>query len=61
MRYKVTGGKDGISGIEVAGRRYEAGSTVELTAAKAAWLLEEGYLVSESAANDVETEIVEEL
>ena len=61
MRYKVTGGKDGVSGIEVAGRRHEAGSTVELTAPKAAWFIEEGYLAPDSAAKDAEAETVEEL
>ena len=44
MRFKVTGGKDGLSGIEVADRRYEPGEIVELTQAKAEWLLSEGYL-----------------
>lgn len=46
MRYKVTGGADGVSGIEVAGQRYEPGETVELTPSKAAWLVEGGYLQS---------------
>lgn len=44
MLYKVTGGQDGISGIEVAGRRFEAGETVELPGTKAEWLVDMGYL-----------------
>ena len=39
-KYKVTGGQDGESGIEVAGKRYEPGSTVEMTAKDAAWLVD---------------------
>lgn len=44
MLYKVTGGKDGVSGVEVNGRRTESGQTVELAASKAAYLLEIGLL-----------------
>jgi hypothetical protein len=44
MRFKVTGGADGVSGIEVAGKRYEAGDDVELTAKQAEWLVDAGYL-----------------
>lgn len=44
MRYKITGGADGVSGIEVAGQRYEPGSTVELPPSKAGWLIDGGYL-----------------
>jgi len=44
MLYKVTGGKDGVSGVEVNGRRTEAGQTVELAASKATYLLEIGLL-----------------
>ena len=44
MRYRVTGGPDGLSGIEVAGQRYEVNATVELQPAKAGWLVEQGYL-----------------
>ena len=39
-KYKVTGGQDGESGIEVAGKRYEPGSTVEMTAKDAGWLVD---------------------
>lgn len=44
MRFKVTGGKDGLSGIEVKGRRYEPGETVEMTGTEADWLVAQGYL-----------------
>ena len=44
MKYKVTGGQDGVSGIDVGQRRYEAGETVDMPASKAEWLLECGYL-----------------
>ena len=44
MKYKVTGGQDGVSGINVGERRYEAGETVDMPASKAEWLLEYGYL-----------------
>ena len=39
-KFKVTGGQDGESGVEVAGKRYEPGSTVEMTAKDAAWLVD---------------------
>lgn len=45
MKFKLTGGQDGVSGIEVAGKRYEPGDEIELTEAKAGWLVEAGYLV----------------
>ena len=44
MRFKVTGGADGVSGIEVANKRYEPGDEVELTAKQADWLVDQGYL-----------------
>jgi hypothetical protein len=44
MRYKVTGGSEGTAGIEVADKRYEPGDEVEMTPAKAQWLVEQGYL-----------------
>ncbi len=43
-KYKVTGGDDGESGIEVAGKRYEAGSTVEMQPKKAQWMVDIGIL-----------------
>tara|TARA_B100000131_G_scaffold261181_1_gene257239 strand:- start:371 stop:556 length:186 start_codon:yes stop_codon:yes gene_type:complete len=56
-KYKVTGGDDGESGIEYSGQRYEAGSTVEMPAKKAEWMVDIGILeavggktVSESKA-----------
>lgn len=53
MRFRVTGGADGVSGIEVANKRYEAGQEVELTAKQAEWLLEQGYLESPDAPKKV--------
>ena len=43
-KFKVTGGQDGESGVEVAGKRYEPGSTVEMTAKDAGWLVDIGIL-----------------
>lgn len=48
MRYKVTGGADGISGIEMGGKRYEAGDTIELAGSKAEWLVDKGLLEPET-------------
>ena len=50
MRYKVTGGTDGLSGIEFQGKRYEPGADVDMTAKQAEWLVEQGYLESPDAA-----------
>lgn len=44
MKYQVAGGPQGDAGIEVAGRRYEVGEEVEMTAKQAEWLLEQGYV-----------------
>ena len=43
-KYVVTGGADGLSGIEVAGIRYEPGDTVEIAAGKKDWRIAAGYL-----------------
>ncbi len=43
-KYSVTGGDDGLSGVEVAGKRYEPGETVEMPPKKAEWLLDIGIL-----------------
>ncbi len=43
-KYKVTGGADGESGIEFSGKRYEPGSTVEMPAKKAEWMVDIGVL-----------------
>ena len=48
-KYVVTGGQDGLSGIEVGGTRYEPGDTVEIAAGKKDWRIEAGYLELESA------------
>jgi len=61
MRYKVTGGSEGTAGIEVADKRYEPGDEVELTPAKAAWLLEQGYLEPADASKaNASKKVVEE-
>lgn len=44
MRYRVTGGSSGVSGIDVADKRYEAGDEIDLTAKQAEWLLDQGYV-----------------
>ena len=57
MKFRVTGGADGQSGISVGSRRYEAGDLIEMTQAKAGWLIERGLLVADSAwGNDPEPE-----
>ena len=43
-KYVVTGGETGTSGIEVGGKRYEPGETVEIAAGKKDWRIEAGYL-----------------
>ena len=43
-KYVVTGGETGLSGIEVDGKRYEPGDTVEIAAGKKDWRIDAGYL-----------------
>ena len=43
-KYVVTGGETGTSGIEVDGKRYEPGETVEIAAGKKDWRIDAGYL-----------------
>ena len=43
-KYVVTGGEDGLSGIEVGGKRYEPGALVEIATGKQDWRIEAGYL-----------------
>ena len=43
-KYVVTGGEDGLSGIEVGGKRYEPGDLVEIATGKKDWRIEAGYL-----------------
>ncbi len=49
-RYVVTGGADGVSGVEVDGRRYEPGDTVEIPTGKKDWRIAAGYLELASKA-----------
>ena len=49
-KYVVTGGESGTSGIEVGGKRYEPGETVEIAAGKKDWRIEAGYLELASKA-----------
>ena len=53
MKYKVTGGPEGDLGIEIEGKRYEAGDVVELTGKKNEWLVEQG-IVEPLAKNTAE-------
>ena len=43
-KYVVTGGEDGKSGIEVDGKRYEPGETVEIATGSKDWRIAAGYL-----------------
>jgi hypothetical protein len=63
MRFRVTGGQDGISGMNVADKRYEPSDEVELTAKQSEWLLEQGYVeaIDASAKKSKSTPVVEEV
>jgi len=54
MKFRVTGGEDGQAGISVGLRRYEAGDIIEMTQAKAGWLVDRGLLIADSKAADPE-------
>ncbi len=43
-KYKVTGGDDGLSGVEIAGQRYEPGETLEAATKKVEWMIDAGVL-----------------
>ena len=60
MKYKVTGGADGTAGIEVAGRRYEAGDEIDIAAGKNQWLIEQGYVVLAAKPSKAEEPTSEE-
>ena len=49
-KYVVTGGADGQSGVNVNGKRYEPGDTVDVANPKNLWLIKEGYLELASKA-----------
>lgn len=63
MRFRVTGGQDGISGIDVADKRYEPSDEVELTAKQSEWLLEQGYVeaIDASSKKSKSAPVVEEV
>jgi hypothetical protein len=61
MRYRVTGGTDGVSGMNVADKRYEPSDEVELTAKQSEWLLEQGYVEALDAKKSKSTPVVEEV
>ncbi|CAB4156136.1 hypothetical protein UFOVP665_44 [uncultured Caudovirales phage] len=63
MRYRVTGGTDGVSGIDVADKRYEPSDEVELTAKQSEWLLEQGYVeaLDTPSKKSKSTPVVEEV
>jgi hypothetical protein len=44
-QFICTGGESGEGTIEIAGKVYEAGDTVELSGKKDLWLVEQGHLV----------------
>jgi hypothetical protein len=44
MKFRVTGGPEGDRGIDSGGRRYEPGDIIEMTQAKAQWLIDKGLL-----------------
>lgn len=44
MKFRVTGGPEGDRGIDAGGRRYEPGDAIEMTQAKAQWLIDKGLL-----------------
>ena len=47
-KYIATGGATGEADIEIAGKTYSAGDTVELVGKKDLWLVEQGYLKATS-------------
>jgi len=48
MKYRVTGGPEGDRGIDDGGRRYEPGDVIEMTQAKAQWLVDKGLLEADA-------------
>lgn len=48
-KYKVTGGHDGQCGVDIKGRRYEPGDTVDVTGKSLDWMVEQGYLAPADA------------
>ena len=48
-KYTVTGGEDGVSGVEVAGQRYEPGDNLEAPTKKIEWMIEAGILEAASS------------
>ena len=59
-KYTVTGGEDGQSGIEVAGKRYEPGASLDMPTKKAEWLVDIGILVAASGKAPIEPDTEEE-
>jgi hypothetical protein len=65
MKFRVTGGPDGDRGISSGSHRYEPGDVIELTQAKAQWLVDKGLLepasgarsASKPTADTAETEV----
>lgn len=55
-RYKVTGGADGKSGVEVDGVRHEPGDTFEAAARKVGWLVDAGYIAASGRARTTDPE-----
>jgi len=49
-KYIVTGGETGEAQIEIKGKIYSSGDTVELTGKQDLWLVEQGHLASTKQA-----------
>ena len=47
-KYIATGGETGEAEIEIGGKTYAPGATVELVGKKELWLVEQGYLKATS-------------
>jgi hypothetical protein len=61
MKYTVTGGTEGNQGISVGTRRYEPGDVIELTQAKAGWLLDKGLIEPATRGKATADDQVEDL
>lgn len=60
MKYRVTGGTDGVSGLNVGARRYEPGDVVDIPQSKAGWLVERGLLVQDSKKASTTDDLVDD-
>jgi hypothetical protein len=51
-KYIVTGGESGEAEIEIKGKTYSPGDTIELTGKSDDWLVKQGHLVPEKKKGD---------